>query len=435
MAMGRRELLLGAAAAGLAGPASARAAASQHIAGPPEAPTASAAAPSRTQRIAAAAAQHKQRLDFANGAFAGPAWDYLLARGREAQVFMLGEEHGIAENPKLAAALFRALVPAGYARVAVEISDAMAAEVDRALTAGGFAGLRRMIEDETSRVAFFGLREEAEWLAAARAALPGGRPFLWGVDYEVGGDRHLIAMLKGKRKGAAAERALAALEAASNASWAQYHQTHNPQYIYSFSGDPALVRALRAAWPAADAQARLILDTLEETFEINHLWVAGNGYGSNLRRAALMRASFLRHWHAEPAAARPRLFMKFGASHVMRGLTPTGVFDLGTLVPELAGLENRKTFQLLVLAGATSETGNLDPQTFRYVPGHREQYQEGMEPFTGQAEGFTLFETAPLRGLARSGDRTLHPELVRAIHGFDAILVMAGSTPSHDLLG
>jgi hypothetical protein len=102
---------------------------------------------------------------------------------------------------------------------------------------------------------------------------------------------------------------------------------------------------------------------------------------------------------------------------------------------QLAALEDRRAFQLLVLAGATSETGNLDPQTFRYVPGHREQYQEGMEPFTGQAEGFTLFETAPLRALARSSDRSLHPELVRAIHGFDAILVMAGSTPSHDLLG
>ena len=431
MTIDRRKLFLGLGAAGLAAPTLLAPAGAQPAPAPSSPPS-----PSRTERIAAAAAQHRLRLDYANGVFAGPAWDYLLARGRESRVFMLGEEHGIAENPKLAAALFRALVPAGYARVAVEISDPMAAEVDRALTAGGFDGLRRMLADEASRVAFFGLREEAEWLAAARAALPGGHPFLWGVDYEVGGDRHLIAMLKAKRKGPAAARALAALETASNASWAQFHQTHNPQYIYSFSGDPALVRAVRAAWPAADAEARLILDTLEETFEINHAWVAGNGYGSNLRRAALMRASFLRHWRAERAAPRPCLFMKFGGSHMMRGLTPSNIFDLGTFIPDLVAIEGGKTFQLMVLAGAASETGNFDPQAYRYVPGRREQYQDGMEPFTGQAEaGFTLFETAPLRGLARSGDRTLHPELIRAIHGFDAILVMTGSTPSHDLLG
>jgi len=194
-----------------------------------------------------------------------------------------------------------------------------------------------------------------------------------------------------------------------------------------------LVRAVRAAWPGADAQARLILETLEETFATNRLWMERRGFDSNVRRTAFMRRNFLRYWRGERAASRPRLFMKLGASHIMRGLSASDVFDLGTLVPELAAAEGRTAFQLLVLAGATSETGNLDIQSYRYVPGHREQYQAGMEPFTGQAEGFTLFDTHPMRAIARSNDRTLHPELVRAIHGFDAILVMTGSTPSTNL--
>jgi hypothetical protein len=421
--MDRRGFFLGMGLTSLAAPALLNRATAQ----PPRPVT------SQTQRVAAAAARHRRSLEYANGVFAGPAWDYLLARGRESHVFMLGEEHGIAENPKLAAALFRALVPAGYARVAVEISDPMAAVLDRALAAGGFEGLRRLLADEGARVAFFGLREEAEWLAAARAALPGGRPFLWGVDYEVSGDRHLIAVLGAKRKPAAARTALAALEAASNAAWAKFHQTRNPQFIFTFAGDPALVRAVRDVWPAADPEARLILETLEETLAINQFWATGHGFDSNLRRAAMMRANFLRHWRAEPTAARPRLFMKFGAAHMIRGLGPTDVFDLGTLVPALAALEERKTFQLLVLAGAASETGNFDPQAYRYVAGHGDQYQEGMEPFTGQTQGFTLFETAPLRPIAHSGDRSLHPELVRVIHGFDAVLVMSGSTPSSNL--
>lgn len=428
MEIDRRGLFIGAGLAGLAGPSLLASAAAQQAA---------SAQPSRAERLTAAALNARLRLDHVNGRFSGEAWDFLLASGREARIFLLGEEHGIAENPKLAAALFGALVPSGYARVGIEISPPMAAEMDRALLDGGVDGVRRMFANEGSRAAFFGLREEAEWLAAARAALPGRAPFLWGCDYEIGGDRHLIAILKARRKPAGAVAAVNALEAASNASWARYHETRNPQHIYSFAGDPALVRAIRAAWPRPDSTAEAILHTLEETFEINRLWLANRGWDSNQRRAALLRGNFLRHWQAAGRGdRRPRAFLKFGASHMIRGLNPTDTFDIGTLAPELAALDGGGAFHLLVLAGPTSETGNFDPQSYRYVPGRRAQYQSGMELIARAAwpDAFTLFDTASLKPIARTSSTDLHPELARAIHGFDAILVMSGSTPSTNLI-
>ena len=359
----------------------------------------------------------------------------MLARGRAAHFFLLGEEHGIAENPKLAAALFRALVPAGYAKVAVEISPPMAAALDRALRDGGFDGLRRLLADEASRVAFFGMREEAEWLAAARAALPGGRPFLWGCDYEVGGDRHLIGLLKAKRKPAAAEAALAALEAASNASWARYHETRNPQFIYSFSGDPALVQAVRAAWPRADAEALAILETLEETFAINRLWFERRGFeferpprrlparqfpaalaGRRRRQAAGVPEIRRVAYHPRPQPDRH-------VRHRRPGPGDRGAGGADRLPPAGAGRAGPRHRQF--------RSGDLQ------LPRRASrQYQEGMELLLGQAwpDAFTLFDTAPLRPIARSSARDLHPELARAIHGFDAILVMSGSTPSANLI-
>jgi hypothetical protein len=422
----RRQLFVGAGLLGLAGSGLLAEAVAQP-ASPP------APQPSRSERLAAAARGNRLRIEQGgDGGFSGAGWDRLVDAGREAQFFLLGEEHGIAENPQMAAALFRAFVPAGYSRVAIEISPTMAGEIDRALL-GGIAGMRRLYADEGSRAAFFGLRQEAEMLAAMRAALPGRRPFLWGCDYEVGGDRRLIAMLRTMRKPAAAQAALIALEAASNASWARYHETRNPQFIYGFSGDPALVGAVRSAWPGANAQAREILTSLEETFEINRLFMSGRGYDSNLRRSRLLRTNFLNHWRAERAP--PKVFMKFGASHLMRGVNTTDTFDLGALVPEIAGLAGTRSYSLLVLAGAGRDTGNFDPTTYSYRAGRREQYQAGMEPFTGQAfdDAFTLFDTAPLRPIARSSARDLHPELIRAIHSFDAILVMSGSTPATNL--
>jgi hypothetical protein len=390
------------------------------------------ASDSREEKISRAATGTRMRLDHRRGLFSGPAWDWLLEQGRAAHFFLLGEEHGIAENPKLAARLFAALVPSGYSKVAVEISPPMAREIDSALTRGGLAGLRRMFASRASNTAFFGMREEAEWLAAARAALPGGRPFLWGVDYEAFADRHLIGLLAAKRKPAAAAAALARLEQESSSSWARFDATGDYKFMYTFGGDPALVRAVRSAWPRADPDSAEILDTLERTFEINRLWVGKRAWESNERRAAHLRSNFLRHWRSV-RKADPRIFLKLGASHLMRGRNTTGTYDLGTLVPELAEIEGRKAFSLLVLPGPGTEIAGFDPRTFGVTPRKVEgaEYMKGLQPIVAAAhpDAFTLFDMHPLRplvGRAQGADS----HLADFVHGFDAILIMSGSTPS-----
>jgi hypothetical protein len=394
-----------------------------------QAPPASA---TREEKISKAAAATRMRLNYQRGRFSGPAWDWLLEQGRSAHFFLLGEEHGIAENPKLAAQLFAALVPSGYSKVAVEISPPMAREIDSALTRGGLPALRQMFASRASNTAFFGMREEAEWLATARAALPGGKPFLWGLDYEAFADRHLIGLLKARRKPAAAEAALARLERASHESWAKFDATGDFKYMYTFGGDPALVRAVRDAWPKADARSVSTLETLELTFEINRLWVEKRGWESNERRAANLRSNFLRHWRSV-RKPDPRVFMKFGASHLMRGRNTTGTYDLGTLVPELAEIEGRKAFSLLVLPGPGTEVAGFNPRTFGVTPQKVEgaEYMKGLKPIIAAAypEAFTLFDTRPLRpilGRAQGADS----HLADFIHGFDSILIMSGSTPS-----
>lgn len=384
-----------------------------------------------------AIADARRALDFDGRRFSGPAFEWLVGKGREAQAFLVGEEHGIAENPKLAAALFRSLVPAGYRRIAVETSPPMASVMNAALLQGGLSSLEQLVTTPGSQVAFFGMREEAEWLAGARARVPRTTPLLWGLDYELTSDRFLIKTLKSLPKPAAATRALAALESASAASWRQYSDTHDPRFIFSFAGDPALVANVRGAWPGADTGTNVILTTLEETFAINRSWSEGNGYGSNLRRSQLMRTNLLRYWRElERRDPQARLFIKLGASHVIRGLSFTGVFDVGTMVPELAAARGGTAFHLLVLPGAGSETATFDPTRFRYFPGHRNEYGKSMELFHAATspDTFTIFDTAPLRPIAKTDDGDLDPTLLKVIHGFDGVLVMTGSRPSADLL-
>ncbi len=421
MAMDRRALLgalgLGLAASGVA----------QAQEPPPASPP-----PDLAERIAARAREHTLRLDFDGARFSGPAWDRLVSEGRAAQFFCIGEEHGIAENPKLAAQLFAEL---GYSKACVEISPPMAAELDRAAS-GGVDGLRALFADRRANVAFFGMREEAEWLAVARASVDGRGQALWGLDYEVGGFGRLIDTLRAKRKPAAARAAFAAMQAQEAEMWARYQETQSPQYIYSFAGDPALVAAVRAAWPNADAEAAWMLETLEETLAINRYWVSNEGWASNERRAQFNRSNLRRYWQAE-GERRPKVMFKFGASHMVRGLTHTQVFDVGTQVSELAHAIGGRSFHLLVLPGRGSQVARFDPSAWTYRPGDPPAYaDEAIAPLAGAADpgAFTLIDLRPLRPLVFGRrQRTLDDDLIRTIHGFDAALVMSGSTASANL--
>src|SRR3954468_16508796 len=88
------------------------------------------------ERLAKAAGQSRLALHLGDGMWSGPGWQKLLSEGREARVFMLGEDHGMAEIPSLAAQLFETLASSGYDCVSLEISDAAALQVDSALLSG-----------------------------------------------------------------------------------------------------------------------------------------------------------------------------------------------------------------------------------------------------------------------------------------------------------
>ena len=378
------------------------------------------------------AATNRYRLDFDGADFSGPGWQRLLSEGRKSQFFLLGEEHGIAENAKLAARLFEALTDSGYSRFLIEISPPMANIVDEALFNGGLDGLRRLYAEPGGEPAFFGMAEEAEMLAAVRSALPGKAPVLWGADYEVASDRALLRTLSSRSKPPAAQEALATLAEASTTGWNRHAETGQPEFIFTFSGDPELVRNVESAWPLRDADSAWILDTLEATLEINQYWAAGEGYQSNARRAALLRQNFIRHWReAKIAGHAPRVIAKFGANHLVRGQNMTQTFDLGSLLPELAALVGRRSFSVMVIPGKGSSTAVLNASSWRYEPSPpKNSYARGLEPLMVAllSDAFTLIDLAPIRAVLSSNPGLADDRLQRVVFGYDMLLVMSGST-------
>jgi len=384
-----------------------------------------------------AAREHRSRLDFDGKAFSGPALDQLLAAARDARFLLIGEEHGIAENAKLAVQLFTTLVADGYEKLAIEVSPPVAALLDAAAKDGGIEGLRNLYASPGGEPAFFGMREEAELIAAARDALPDATEVLWGLDYEVASDRPLLRQLQSMQRPPGTDRPLNALIAASDRAWAKYDETGSPQYILGFSGDPALVEAVRDAWPEPGDAARQMLDTLQSTLEINRSWVQGRGWNSNAQRAALLRSNFLRHWHrARENGGAPKVMVKLGANHVVRGRNHTGTFDLGTLLPEIAAIEGVRSASILVLPGQGSLTAVLDPSSWTYEPKPaKDNYAQGIDVLTdaAYADEFTLIDLTPLRPIVGTRIDQYGIDVVRIVHGFDMLLVMSGSTASSEL--
>ncbi|NNE42380.1 MAG: hypothetical protein HKN14_15845, partial [Marinicaulis sp.] len=336
------------------------------------------------------------------------------------------------------AQLFTRLADDGYEHLVIETSPAMASILDEALREDGLDGLRALYAQRGGEPAFFGMEEEAELLAAARATSNAKSPVLLGVDYEVASDPVLLRRLQEKRKPKAASAAMDTLVAASDAAWAKYFKTSGPQYIFSFSGDPELVRAVEAAWQKRDEEAAWILDTIEETLEINRRWVSGEGWQSNARRAALLRSNFLRHWrdHASRRGDGPKMMLKLGASHLVRGRNMVETFDLGALLPEIAAMADKRTVSLFVVPGPGSMTAVLNPTNWTYIeaPG-KDSYAKDLGAVMDAAfdDGFTLIDLRALRPHMRPQLADAHVDLARIIHGFDYMLVLTGGTASGEL--
>lgn len=431
MTMHRRDILTAAGVA-LMGAASAATARAQ------SAPAATPPPASIEDRLVARARENRHALAFDGHRFSGPGWDLLVEEGRKAKFFMLGEEHGLAENAHLAANLVETLAPMGYNRMAVEISPPMAQEIGAAIDRGGLDGLKRYYAQTGAYVAFYTMAEEAMFLARARKALPRGEDALWGLDYEVGADRRLVARLKTAPKPPAARGPMTALTSASIAAWSDYQASRDPSKLFSFAGDPQLVRDLMATWPNPDPQSAWILETLLGTLEANNLWLQQKEWESNQRRAQLMRANWNRYWSGlGPRAKSTRAFFKFGASHLVRGRNMSEVFDMGSLIHETAALEGKTSFNIFVLGGRGGMAAQFNPVAWRYETGPASDAADANLGFlTDQAlpQGFTVLDLRPLRPiLTHSRVARSDPRWSQIIHGFDALVVMPGSHASLNL--
>jgi hypothetical protein len=380
-------------------------------------------------------ALHRNRLPLTmSDGPAGRGWDWLVQEAREARFTLIGEEHGVAETARFSAALFNALRGSGYSRMAIELSPIIAQDIETAARRSGRRGIMDFFAAPDTWSPMY-LREEAQFLASVVNATPRGERVLWGLDREIFSDRYLISRLEARVPRRARESFTRLKEASTNA-WARQQQNPGPPFL--FTQDPAVVSAVRAAWPNPDRESDTILRTLEESLAINTVARTGTAWASSDRRAQWMRNNLAARLREERGrGSPPKVMMKFGYNHMIRGANYVNIFDLGAMTDEAAALDGGRAFHILVLPGPGSRQAVLGPgRSFLAVSSDEfDEFRAGDQRLTRvlsntDATGHEVIDLRALRPLAMRGLEGWNPDVVRTIHGYDAAVIWKGAHAS-----
>jgi hypothetical protein len=323
--------------------------------------------------------------------------------------------------------------------MAIELSPIIAQDIETAARRNGLHGIVDFLAAPT-RFTFYNLREEAQFLAAVIKAAPGSERVLWGFDREIFNDRYLISKLDARVPRRAREPFTRLKEASTNA-WARHQQNPSPDNLFCLSQDPALVSAVRAAWPDPDPESDTILRTLEESLAISAAARTSSAWAYSQRRA---------QWNRDNLAARlreeqgrkvpPKVMLKFGYNHMIRGANYFNIFDLGAMTDEVAALSGGRAFHILVLPGPGSRQAAPGPGR-SFVPVSSDEFDEfrtGDQRLTrvlsnANAAGHEVIDLGALRPLALRGLEGWNADVVRTIHGYDAAVIWKGAHASSSL--
>jgi hypothetical protein len=390
--------------------------------------TASTQTPPAPQvRLLEALRANRLPLTMTDGRPAGPGWDLLVQEARNSRFTLIGEEHGVAETAQLAAALFTVLRASGYSRFAIELSPPIAQDIEAAARRNGVQGIKDFLT-APGPFTFYNLHEEAQFVADVVAAAPSKARVLWGFDREIFNDRYLISKLEPKVP-PGARTAFARLKEASTNARAKNERTGNPDDLFFLAEDSALASALRAAWPNPDAESDAVMRTIEASLAIEAAERAGGAWPYMERRA---------RWKRENLAALLRTYqgkvlMKFGYNHMIRGANYFNSFDLGAMADEVAVLSGDRAFHILVLPGSGSRQAVLGGAGFGSVASDSvDEMRAGDQRLTrvlsnANATGHEVIDLRPLRRLAMRGLESWNADVVRTIHGYDAVLIWKGA--------
>jgi len=356
----------------------------------------------------------------------GEGFDFLVTEAGNADLFLLGEQHGTADIARLARHLYARLHDeAGYSHLAIEVGPYSTAVMEGLLRDENPQAFETYRDGLNMPLAFpfvfFG--EELAFLRDVLRRTPTAVT-LWGLDQEFVASGAILADRL---------EALAQTDAQREAA-AQFREAalENPMLIGSAPGETFAPLASTFSEPG---EAH---DMIEEMIRSNRIYApfmgrGGFGYLANLEREDQMKRNFLADYVRAAAreGAAPRVMVKLGANHTSYGRSPTSVPATGDFLREW-GLANGLTvFNVHAdcLGGEMRDvqSGNAVPCESYRMP------EEGPMRSALALEGPMVVDLRPLRPYAPRWD-FLDAETEALIFAYDAYVVFPDTTAAELLV-
>jgi hypothetical protein len=383
--------------------------------------------------LSQALGKNRRLLRYEGGNLTGEGAEFLKEEARLNQFFLVGEDHGQAEIPEFTTALLKTLRGYNYKYLAVETGPITAKMIEPLITRpDGFQAIGNFARAYPYALPFYNWQEEARFLVEAKKS----GMHIWGLDQEfIIADRFLFKRLEEIAPNAAARELARSYKEKAAAGYSKMVESKNPTTVFMVTATAEDFQKLEAAFkgPRASEGARIVSE-LKVSWEIYKKNFANEGYKSNAQRARLMKTHFMDYYKAAQARgdAAPKVLLKFGALHTMKGRTFTNVSDLGTLTTELGEATGTGAFNLAVLG----VKGTVNAYRV-FNPNEKDRQKD-----YNLSQSLTFMDVKPLVAIADSNQCTLidmralradlhhgklgkvDPGLQRFIWGYDAVLLI-----------
>ena len=377
-----------------------------------------------------------------DGKLAGPSAEVLRTALAEAQFVALGEDHGIRQIPEFAAALCAELRPHGFHHMGLEIGTYVAPELEKmARSADGAKQLAEFERKYPETIAFYNWQEEFRMLEKCESAASPGHMTIWGLDQEfMGATGFLADRILATNPGPEAKAAVETLLKETSEARAAAAKSGNPGDLFMMTAKQEELDEVRDLLKKqGKPEAQKLFEALLLSREIYQKNMSGDYYQSNRQRALVMKKNFSEPFAAtsESNGVLPKVFFKFGAYHMFRGINPLHSSDLGNLIGEAAEANQFKSVHILIAGvkgeqlhfagiGKPAEAAPLD------LAGDKDSPFLFFKPlFDALVENsWTLYDLRALRdGFSKYGK--VDPELERVIFGYDFVVFIPDPKASH----
>lgn len=367
------------------------------------------------------------RLDFAESRSMGPGFDFLLEEAADAQFVMVGESHNVKQIPQFTTQLFRQLHDRyGFNYLALEDGPFIAELYSDPAVRGDREATLALANRYVNALQFWNDQEVQMILDVGRISKASASP-VWGLDQAWGG-LHVLERLLELAPDASARAAVSALVEQVRTREARRPTGVGTRFIVDTT-TASHIDDLQRLFVNADPQAHRLIDVLEMSNHIYRIRTTPlNIYTSNTTRQHYMRRNLVTQYEAARARGEslPRVVLKFGQWHAVKGRNQGDVMALGTFVSEFA--KSNGMTSLHIWTGLVNEPGQF------WTLHDYEDYVPLAN--AGSTEHWTVIDFRPLRAYAAAGRlEGLNDELRRVIFGFDVgLLIGGGSRATHELL-